>query len=186
MAEKTCWCCGITCESKQELLHHLHEASSFDDKRLPWDDDKYLRPFMDEDSLLYSFGDDDEGEDDDFMSEKVPRDLSSSEEVSIDDKCAIEQFSHELKTILDNRDGDGFTENDMDTANLLEKSTCNGLVGVEESVLSHRNLKDKHLSLSSAKVAANEIKDINKNYFGSYSSFGIHREMISDKVLNLN
>lgn len=32
--------------------------------------------------------------------------LNSSEEVSIDNKCAIEQFSYELKTILENRNSE--------------------------------------------------------------------------------
>lgn len=44
------------------------------------------------------------------------------------------------------------------------------------------NLKDEELEVSFAKVEASEIKIVNKNYFGLYSSFGIHREMISDKV----
>ncbi|XP_027165818.1 probable protein arginine N-methyltransferase 3 [Coffea eugenioides] len=182
VSEKTCWCCRITCESKQELQHHLHEVASFENYKLPWDDDKYLTPFMEEDPLLYSFGDDEEGEDDGYVPEKVLRDVGSSEKVSNDDNCAIEQFSSKLKSPLENGEWSSSPESDIKTANLLEKSTVNGFVGAGEGASSHQKVKDRQLSLSSAEVAANEIKDINKNYFGSYSSFGIHREMISDKV----
>ncbi|KAL3516395.1 hypothetical protein ACH5RR_023297 [Cinchona calisaya] len=181
VAEKTCWCCGITCESKQLLRQHLHQAANFDVNMLPWDEEKYLRPFMEEDPLLYSFGDDEDGQYDDLVYANVPRDLGSSEKVSIDE-CSIEQFFSKLKTPVENGDGIASLHSDMNTPNLLEKCTCNGLVSIEEGVSSLTKLKDEQLSLSSSKVAANEVKDINKNYFTSYSSFGIHKEMISDKV----
>ena len=35
-------------------------------------------------------------------------------------------------------------------------------------------------------LVAKDIKKVNENYFGAYSSFEIHREMISDKVLNFS
>ena len=58
-----------------------------------------------------------------------------------------------------------------------------GVDATEDCCSSDRKSKDKHLEICSAKAAVtNEIKNVNKNYFGSYSSFAIHREMISDKV----
>lgn len=44
------------------------------------------------------------------------------------------------------------------------------------------NPNKKPLRNSPAKISENEILNVNRSYFGSYSSFGIHREMISDKV----
>ncbi len=40
------------------------------------------------------------------------------------------------------------------------------------------------LSKGPLNLVAKDIKKVNDNYFGAYSSFGIHREMISDKVLS--
>ncbi|GFS38944.1 protein arginine methyltransferase 3 [Actinidia rufa] len=121
VAENICWSCRHTCQSKQDLQNHLHETFSLEDTIFPWADDKYLKPFMQEDPLLYSFGEYYESEDEDT------------------------------------------------TAKI--------------AVSSHGKSKDKHWEICSAKAAVtNEIKNVNKNYFGSYSSFAIHREMISDKV----
>ena len=47
----------------------------------------------------------------------------------------------------------------------------------------HQNRNDKQLRAS---FAAREINNVNENYFGAYGSFGIHREMISDKVLRFS
>jgi protein arginine N-methyltransferase 3 len=44
---------------------------------------------------------------------------------------------------------------------------------------------DKHSKVSLMNLVDKDIKKANANYFGAYSSFGIHREMISDKVLSL-
>lgn len=41
---------------------------------------------------------------------------------------------------------------------------------------------DRQLKITRASVTAKEIKTVDDNYFGSYSSFGIHREMLGDKV----
>lgn len=40
----------------------------------------------------------------------------------------------------------------------------------------------KNLKVTFAEVAKKEARNVNKDYFGSYSAFGIHREMLSDKV----
>lgn len=41
---------------------------------------------------------------------------------------------------------------------------------------------EKQLRTYKLKFASNNVKIVNEDYFGSYSSFGIHREMISDKA----
>lgn len=126
-------------------------------KTLPWDYDKYLRPVMQEDTLLYSFGDDDIGED----------------ELSINDKDAIAQCTSDLRmSSLTEVAVASTPESDFDREIPFEEYTVNGLVHTDEGI-------------SSARVVADKIQNVNKNYFGSYSSFGIHREMISDKVFKL-
>lgn len=124
----------------------------------PWDDDKYLRPVMQEDPLLYSFGgDDDIGED----------------ELFINDKDAIAQCTSDLKIPADIEVAVASTpESDIDHEIPFKEYQANGLVHTDEGI-------------SSSKVVADKIQNVNKNYFGSYSSFGIHREMISDKVFEL-
>ncbi|KAL8235179.1 hypothetical protein R6Q59_021279 [Mikania micrantha] len=37
VAANRCWSCGSICESRQELLDHLHEPSGFGSSNLPWD-----------------------------------------------------------------------------------------------------------------------------------------------------
>lgn len=44
------------------------------------------------------------------------------------------------------------------------------------------NKDKKDLKVTFAEVARRELRNMNEDYFGSYSAFGIHREMLSDKV----
>lgn len=41
---------------------------------------------------------------------------------------------------------------------------------------------DKKLRAYFPNRVSKDVKNINEDYFGSYSSFGIHREMLSDKA----
>lgn len=47
-----------------------------------------------------------------------------------------------------------------------------------------KNKKD--VKIFFAKAAKRETRNVNKDYFGSYSAFGILREMLSGKVLVVN
>ncbi|KAL8235178.1 hypothetical protein R6Q59_021278 [Mikania micrantha] len=96
---------------------------------------------MEEDSLLYSFDEDEEVDNDDDM----VRNIDGLEKMSIDGKTELELYA--------------------------SASSING-----------ESSDDKQLSNSSLSAVNHEIMTVNKDYFGSYSSFGIHREMISDKV----
>ncbi|XP_068662936.1 probable protein arginine N-methyltransferase 3 [Aristolochia californica] len=58
----------------------------------------------------------------------------------------------------------------------------NGMPGGELGRFPAWERKDNSLKGSFANVAAREIKNVNENYFGMYSSFGSHREMISEMV----
>ena len=90
VANNRCWSCGVHCQSKQDLHGHLHQYVNTKDVKLLLDDDKYLNPFMQEDSLLYSFGGDEEDEDDystSFDKEEIVRDFGN---VCIDDDTGEE------------------------------------------------------------------------------------------------
>ena len=52
--------------------------------------------------------------------------------------------------------------------------------GTEPRLSKKKNKKD--LKVTFAEVAKREARNVNKDYFRSYSAFGIHREMLSDKV----
>ncbi|XXG41195.1 hypothetical protein AAC387_Pa01g1713 [Persea americana] len=128
VAENKCWSCGFNCQSNKDLQAHLHTGVNFEkDGKLPWQDDIYLKPFMQEDAVLHNFGEDEDGEDD----------------------CAISVDNEELMQVLVN-------EYDLREISLDDDNTLG--------------------------VSAKEIKNVNESYFGAYSSFGIHREMLSDKV----
>jgi len=153
----------------------LHEVASFDNGQFPWNDDEFLKPFVNEDALLYSFDEDDEGEDDvDNMpidKEELIKDL---EQISIDEDDFTLETGENKPTASSLSGGK--------SASMTDTTLSNGIVSAEAGVSSYRNNNDLDSSLYIAKVAANKIKDVNKNYFGGYSSYGIHRDMISDKV----
>ncbi|KAL7599871.1 hypothetical protein Lser_V15G23467 [Lactuca serriola] len=130
VGQNRCWSCGTTCQSRSELQDHLHEPS-LGSSNLPWDNDMYLKPYMEEDHLLYDFDKDEEVDDDSMISSK--EDMLENLKISIEENGAS---SSEVKS------------NDKKSNNAID----------------------------------HEIVIVNKNYFGSYGSFGIHREMISDKV----
>ncbi|XP_059312353.1 probable protein arginine N-methyltransferase 3 [Lycium ferocissimum] len=175
VVENKCWSCGIVCRSKEDLRNHLHEVVSFDNGKFPWNDDEFLKPFLNEDALLYSFDEDDEGEDDmDDMPVDKEELIKDFEQISIDgDDFTFE--TEENKPTVSCRSGEK-------SASMTDSTLSNGIVAAETGVSSYRKPNVQDSSLYIAKVAANKIKDVNKSYFGGYSSYGIHRDMISDKV----
>ncbi|XP_016493782.2 putative protein arginine N-methyltransferase 3 [Nicotiana tabacum] len=174
VAENKCWSCGIVCRSKEDLLNHLHEVINFDEGLFPWNDDEFLKP-LNEDALLYSFDDADEGDDvEDVMSVDKKELIKDFEHISIDEDD-FESETEENKPIAS-------IQNGGKSASMTDTTFSNGIVAAEAGASSYKNLDDQDSSLYIAKVAANKVKDVNKSYFGGYSSYGIHRDMISDKV----
>ncbi|XP_009607187.1 probable protein arginine N-methyltransferase 3 [Nicotiana tomentosiformis] len=174
VAENKCWSCGIVCRSKEDLLNHLHEVINFDEGLFPWNDDEFLKP-LNEDALLYSFDDADEGDDvEDVMSVDKKELIKDFEHISIDEDD-FESETEENKPIAS-------IQNGGKSASVTDATFSNGIVTAEAGASSYKNLDDQDSSLYIAKVAANKVKDVNKSYFGGYSSYGIHRDMISDKV----
>lgn len=132
---------------------------------------------MEDDSLLYTFGEDEEGEgegEDDYSAlidkDELMRDLKKYEEICIDDENTGDMIVYNA----DNSDKNGRKE---------IASASNGHLDVAGS--SEKASKDKHLRGSFPTLLSKDIKNVNENYFGAYSSYGIHREMISDKVCTL-
>ncbi|KAF8403658.1 hypothetical protein HHK36_011762 [Tetracentron sinense] len=191
VAANRCWSCMLTFQSNKDLQNHLHEAVSFNkDGKLIWEDDKYLKPFMLEDSLLHTFAEDEDAEDDYNTSvdrEELMMDLGSSVDlkmICIDDENALDAVPSNPDTTNKNdwKDASCAFNGFLNTENPLEKAVVNGIEAKENIASSDKKQKNKHLRVSFANVFAKEIKNVNENYFGAYSSFGIHREMISDKV----
>ncbi|KAM0903188.1 hypothetical protein ACQ4PT_018815 [Festuca glaucescens] len=154
VAEKKCWSCGQAFSSNTELCSHLHAVERYlIDGKVPWEDDVYLKPFMEDDSLLHSLSiDDDDDEDEDNCGMPMERGQCSA-----GNGVFAELPGNKLSTITERN-------------------------GSDISPQFHHEMNDSHLKVARASVNAKAIKTFDDNYFGSYSSFGIHREMLSDKV----
>ncbi|KMT17032.1 hypothetical protein BVRB_2g042330 [Beta vulgaris subsp. vulgaris] len=177
VAQNTCWSCGYQCRSDQELLLHLHETKFSEELKLLWDDDKYLQPFMEGDSLLYCFDQDEDFEEDECMPSIDEEELSRiMEDARHFDELMVD--AGVSGPIVSNMEG----KEVLASTSIVSSSSEVMVNGVDvarnfpvkkENGLPHRVLNS---------VAASEVKKVNKSYFESYSSFGIHREMLSDKV----
>lgn len=64
----------------------------------------------------------------------------------------------------------------------FEKAVTTESTGEDKNGSLLEEQTDRQLKITRASVTAKEIKSVDDNYFGSYSSFGIHREMLGDKV----
>lgn len=157
----------------------MHEKVAFEGLKPLFDDDKYLKPFLEEDSLLYRFSEDEEGEDDwnnSIEEEGVMGVSKNLEDINIDYKDDIDNLGNHVDI-----DQDGVSPvggGQSSSVSSIEMASTNGMDYKEHAGPSERKLKGDLLKASSE----NDIGSVNKNYFGAYSSFGIHREMLSDKV----
>ena len=138
---------------------------------------------MQEDSLLYSFGGDEEDEDDystSFDKEEIVRDFGK---VCIDDDTG-EEIELSAETCNKDRKKAVMTVfNDCLGLTSSSKRIIDNGMDYGESVGScDSNPKNKQSRVYTADDVEKDIKKVNESYFGSYSSFGIHRDMISDKV----
>jgi protein arginine N-methyltransferase 3 len=186
VAENRCWSCGLACQSHQDIQNHVHETVKLKDIKPLWDDDKYLKPFMQDDPLLYSFNEDEEGEDNHMTlddQEELMRDLRNIDEMCIEDTDTLEKSAHGYG-VNGAKEVASTSSSHENVGNSSKMEMVNG--DSEERVgSSDGKPSDKHSKVSLMNLVDKDIKKANANYFGAYSSFGIHREMISDKVLSL-
>ncbi|CAD5181458.1 unnamed protein product [Musa acuminata subsp. malaccensis] len=180
VAENKCWCCGLTLQCSRDLQNHLHPASNFEkDGNFFWEDDLYLKPYMVDDPLLHSFaGDEDEEEDPPAVDEEMMRELMTSEELPklCNDGQSMINGDSPISDVFKET---GNTEASLDSMDKISQGMMtNGMILKP----CDQKQKDKILRVSLANVVARKIKNVNEKYFGSYGSFGIHREMLSDKV----
>ncbi|XP_058782575.1 probable protein arginine N-methyltransferase 3 [Vicia villosa] len=186
VSENSCWSCGLAFQSKQDLRNHLHDVIDFNAIKPLWDDDRYLKPFMQDDALLYNFGEFDEGEDEQtsIMDEDLVRDLKNALETNGVDQDAVKNL------VVDDRADDVFkrkeTASVSDERSNSPSSSDKKLVNGKDSrgcVSSiDKDPEEGSLMGNPHNHIATHIKKVNESYFGSYSSFGIHREMLSDKA----
>ncbi|RDY03738.1 putative protein arginine N-methyltransferase 3, partial [Mucuna pruriens] len=186
VAENRCWSCGLTCQCNRDLQNHLHDVVDFNEIKTPWNDDRYLIPFIQDDSLLYSFGEcDEEGEDEQIMpiDEDLIKDLMNIEESICDDQDAVKKVvADDIKHDACRRKENASVSNDhLNGVSSSNKELTNGEDSRHVSC-SDKDPEEGHLMANSQNRIAKHIKKINESYFGSYSSFGIHREMLSDKA----
>ncbi|GKC00532.1 probable protein arginine N-methyltransferase 3 [Tanacetum coccineum] len=171
VAKNQCWNCGWTCESREELQAHLHEPTSLSNSKLMWDNDMYLKPYMENDHLLFSF--DEDVDDDEDMVENL-------ETMSIDDKMDLETYASNfelLKSCKENEVASVSENNGASSSNGAKVKSCNAETGG-----AYDKMSNEKKPITFSVNVDRDIMIVNKDYFGSYSSFGIHKEMISDKV----
>jgi type I protein arginine methyltransferase len=135
------------------MLNHLQSNSNglAKDTKFPWDDDVYLKPYLEDDPLLHSLSMDDDGDDDIYVDMTDDKLMNKEEITKQNNRPDFEKLEDHFGKLMEN--------------------------GVSEEESKERNLK-----VARKGAAARERKDVDEDYFGSYSSFGIHREMLSDKV----
>ncbi|VAH27500.1 unnamed protein product [Triticum turgidum subsp. durum] len=152
VAENKCWSCP--------------EISQLEGK-VPWAEDSYLKPFMEDDSLLHSLSIFDDEDDEDC---EMPVETG---ECSAGNGRSGELQGNGLNTIIDDC---------SDISARFEKAVTTESNGGDNNGSLSEEQTDRQLKITRASVTAKEIKKVDDNYFGSYSSFGIHREMLGDKV----
>ncbi|XP_077244620.1 protein arginine methyltransferase 3 [Tasmannia lanceolata] len=191
VAANKCWSCGLGFESNNNLQNHLHTAVNFEkNSKLPWQGDIYLKPFMEDDALLHSFCEDEDDEDDYIPTidrEELMRELVDANDITkicIDEESLGDIVPLELNALNENgiKKACQTVGSCLNMGNNLEMAMANGIGSGQDLGSLCQKRKDKNLRISFANVAAREIKNVNESYFGAYGSFGIHREMLSDKV----
>lgn len=132
-----------------------------------WEDDVYLKPFLVDDALLHGFvgDDDDDDNEDDECNELISREEVMREFMNNGGLGETFDAAFDNKEVVVKNVTKDFEQMMMNST--VVKGNLGGL---------HQNWSNKQLR------AAREIKNVNESYFGGYGSFGIHREMISDKV----
>ncbi|XP_062194581.1 probable protein arginine N-methyltransferase 3 [Phragmites australis] len=170
VAEDKCWSCGQVCSCNSELCSHLHAQETHQiEGNFPWEDDAYLKPFMEDDPLLHSLsiGDDEDEDEDCGMSMERGQWSAGSGGLA-------KPGENELSTITEG--------NGSDISARFEQECTIGRTEGDGSGSLAQEQNDTQLKVARASVNAKAIKSVDDNYFGSYSAFGIHREMLGDKV----
>ncbi|KAJ4833948.1 hypothetical protein Tsubulata_016659, partial [Turnera subulata] len=146
-------------EDKSWSFEHACNSSQFNpsDTTLLWNDDKYLKPFLLDDTLLYS----------NALVEKedVLMDLGNIEGIYFQEDNVGQGHASTSSKLVENRTKEA-------------PSTSNGTVANEVFESPKGKLADTDSKGSTLMRSRKDIKKANENYFGAYSSFGIHREMI--------
>lgn len=125
---------------------------------------------MEDDSLLHSLSIFDDEEDEDCG---MPVETG---ECSAGNGRSGELQGNGLNTIIDDC---------SDISARFKKAVTTESNGGDNSGPLSEEQTDRQLKITRASVTAKEIKKVDDNYFGSYSSFGIHREMLGDEVSEL-
>eukprot|EP01018_Ginkgo_biloba_P037813 Gb_34867 [translate_table: standard] len=217
VAANRCWSCGLGQESNEALLKHLQASkhSSFfrdstgsGDGNFSWLDDRYLTPFLQDDSLLYSFEEDGDNtmetidvvDKEDLIRElggDCLKDINNLIDSSSDDDdlSALAPIKLGTSGVASESTGPQSNMNTGEDASTYNRkdvwgphreiNDCNGVIITKEKDPRPSPLtktKDKKSKVTFANVAIQEIRNINESYFGAYSRFGIHREMLSDQL----
>lgn len=147
----------------------------------------FLKPFLADDAVLYSFGEDEEGDDEYNVAvdkDELMSDLRHFEEICIDHQIHVEKIASDSDNCCESgkKDGDLLSNGCLNTASSSGMVTANGVNSGEYVGSSERKTKGKSIRTYVPNHGSKDMKNVNDDYFASYSSFVIHREMLNDKV----
>lgn len=178
---------GWSVEAILELQKSLVDTKQKGPVSFEWREDKFLTPFLENDPLLYSFDDDEEDDNDVEEFHAADKTMALQELLEgtggISSSPSSSAKSNELAdlTKVFQSLGEGIRDELANPVNVAAHSDDGGLK-FSNGASQPRKRDKKDLKVTFAEVAKRELRNVNKDYFGSYSAFGIHREMLSDKV----
>ena len=173
------------CQSSQDLQNHLHKTLNLNEIKALWNDDKYLKPFSEDDPLLYSFAEAEEDDDISPITNNHQRNTDTNGGNCNTDEINRASLPFHLNRSNENEMADcsSTSHGYLNTPSNLEVVIENTVKATETLELNDKTQEDDRLKITRRNFYSKDIKNVNESYFGSYSSFGIHREMLSDKVL---
>ncbi|XP_050385987.1 probable protein arginine N-methyltransferase 3 [Argentina anserina] len=185
--DNRCWSCGLRCQSSKDLQDHLHETIDVKEIKPVWDNDVYLKPFFQDDAVLYSFGEDEEGDNEYNVAvdkDELMSDLRHFEEICIDHQIHVEKIASDSDKFCESgeRDVDLLSNGCLSAASSSGKVAAYGFSSGKHIGLADRKTMGKSIRAYVPNHGSKDMKNVNDDYFASYSSFGIHREMLNDKV----
>lgn len=133
---------------------------------------------------MYSFAEDEEDDDISLVNNNIQRNTDTDGGI-----CNVDESTRENIPLHSNRNKENGMEDCSSTSHgyLNAPSNLEEVIETTEKTMETLELNDKiqeddQLKIARRRFHSKDIKNANENYFGSYSSFGIHREMLSDKV----
>ncbi|KMZ71585.1 protein arginine methyltransferase 3 [Zostera marina] len=186
VSKNKCWDCSADFETRNDLLQHLHVALNLKKGgEFVWMNDLYLKPFMRDDALLQSF-DDDGFDDDNEVNAPVEQEELAGTMTNIDFSDCVGKWNdtkaNSSYSNCSNGEGSRKVVCLVNGVPNLNGDLMEDKIDIEKNCIEPNHVFETKQMLAMANASAKQLKDVNDSYFGAYGTYGIHREMIGDKV----